>query len=611
MRIRDIALATNSYALELCTEFFPNGTRVGEYFQVGSLEGERGQSLKVRLEDGRWFENAGSGGSGDMLDLIEAKLGLRREDACKWATDRFRLNETNGSKKMFRAKKEKITSPPRMPARLETSPNLHRYLESRGFRDPGQICLHWKLYETDDLNTGGNDIVYPFMYPDADEVVFLKNKPLDYAGRPGMCGQKGMRQCGYGWHMVPSGETKILIVEGEEDAIAGVELGYPTVSLPSGANSVSKLLEADFDRLDKFTEIFVATDQDEPGDRAAEALMAKFPGKAYRVRLPRKDINDLLMHDGYEAGAKILANAIDESWATPPHIVSPEDYAEILWQSFDPDHQEEAAGFGLGWSRAENIDLRFRKHDYWVFSGAGGSGKSMYLGQLCLNAIRQGKKCFIASFEMDPEDTLKRLTRQVCGLSGPSRDYMLAGIRHIDSHLQLYHDPVSSVANIDAVLEACEYAHRRFSTDVIVIDSLTCFANLDEDQYLKVHQVVQKICDFKRRWPVTIFLVTHTRKGDGRDNKTKDDVKGTSVITDLADGVLTLSVDSKKALARSRSIVPEGPDADRWDVWVSCVKNRKGSFMGAMGFNLDPGSLQYTDKTGQKVRYIDWNRLDG
>jgi hypothetical protein len=78
------------------------------------------------------------------------------------------------------------------------------------------------------------------------------------------------------------------------------------------------------------------------------------------------------------------------------------------------------------------------------------------------------------------------------------------------------------------------------------------------------------------------------------------------VITDLADGVLTLSVDSKKALARSRSIVPEGPDADRWDVWVSCVKNRKGSFMGAMGFNLDPGSLQYTDKTGQKVRYIDW-----
>lgn len=73
---------------ELVAELLPHGRRDGPEWRCGSLGGEQGQSLAVRLSGGRagvWSDFA-SGEAGDALDLVAAVLfcGDRRE-AMGWA----------------------------------------------------------------------------------------------------------------------------------------------------------------------------------------------------------------------------------------------------------------------------------------------------------------------------------------------------------------------------------------------------------------------------------------------------------------------------------------------------------------------------------------------
>lgn len=81
-------LARNAEAF--CRSYFPNGRKVGNYWQVGNVSGDAGRSLTVRLrpnggrEAGKWTDHA-SGEFGDLLDLLEHRIGthnyieLRRE----------------------------------------------------------------------------------------------------------------------------------------------------------------------------------------------------------------------------------------------------------------------------------------------------------------------------------------------------------------------------------------------------------------------------------------------------------------------------------------------------------------------------------------------------
>jgi hypothetical protein len=81
-------------AESLCFHLFPNGKINGGFFEIGSIAGEPGRSLKVNLTVGKrgcWTDfsdkDAGLGaGSGDLLWLIAgARCGGNLKDACRYA----------------------------------------------------------------------------------------------------------------------------------------------------------------------------------------------------------------------------------------------------------------------------------------------------------------------------------------------------------------------------------------------------------------------------------------------------------------------------------------------------------------------------------------------
>ena len=125
---------------------------------------------------------------------------------------------------------------------------------------------------------------------------------------------KGVPRALYGLAWLIAGKP-VTIVKGELDCHALRAVGVDaTVSLPDGANT--RLTDALLAPLESATEILIATDADEPGERAAQALARRLgAGRCKRVLFTwegrtAKDANDALMQ-GWPVAAvtDAIANA--------------------------------------------------------------------------------------------------------------------------------------------------------------------------------------------------------------------------------------------------------------------------------------------------------------
>ena len=78
--IADISADLADRAESFCRQYFPEGRRQGNYWQVGDTSGTKGQSLAIRLQAqggrkaGSWTDYA-TGEYGDLIDLLQERLG--------------------------------------------------------------------------------------------------------------------------------------------------------------------------------------------------------------------------------------------------------------------------------------------------------------------------------------------------------------------------------------------------------------------------------------------------------------------------------------------------------------------------------------------------------
>lgn len=94
LKAHEIAQMLNREAPRLCRLLFPMGTEAGGFFCVGSIQGEAGNSLKVRISGskmGTWADYACDAsepfGKGDMLKLVQHTVAEQPTVAAaiKWA----------------------------------------------------------------------------------------------------------------------------------------------------------------------------------------------------------------------------------------------------------------------------------------------------------------------------------------------------------------------------------------------------------------------------------------------------------------------------------------------------------------------------------------------
>jgi twinkle protein len=602
MDIKELAQHLAPHAAGICNELYPDGRVESGCYKIGSIQGEKGRSMSVYLNGdqcGKWMDFS-TGEGGDLLDLIMYSQGMSLVDAMDWAKKRYGIRDNTPAKKVAPAEKRNYTQP--NPPPKNEHEHLHEYMEKRGFKDVGEVCFRYKIYETD--ARGGQDVVFPFFDTQGKET-FLKTKPINHDGNPST--QKDMKPILFGWQAVPDTARKIWITEGEWDAIACGELGFPALSVPMGGGKgakQTKWIAHEYDNLARFEEILIATDMDEQGELAAAEIMQRLGDRCYRVNLPTKDINELLQKNGYEQARWMLECAYQEArWKDPETLRSVLDFESDIDDFFE-NQSDDTQGFGSGWEKLDEEDIKFRPNELWGVCGINGHGKSMWLNQLALNAVQQDQKVLIASMEMTPKATMGRMVRQAAGSANPPQPYRKKLLEWMCPNLWLFVDKLTPKP--EDLMSCFEYAYRRYGITTFVVDSLTNMVR--QDDYEGQQKFIEKLVNFKLSFPVTVFIVTHVRKGESEyAAPNKYDVKGSGSITDLADGFLSVWKNKRKTEQLEQAeMLGEEPDEQytkQWDMYLEVLKNRNGQYEGKVGFEFDSQCCQYRDRKKGKPRY--------
>jgi len=257
----------------------------------------------------------------------------------------------------------------------------------------------------------------------------------------------------------------------------------------------------------------------------------------------------------------------------------------------------------LPWGTMSDL-FAFRPGEVTVWAGGNGGGKSLMTGMVALGLIKQNVKVCIASFEMKPKITLRRMIKQFAGKSLESTNYsMTPDAQKRDAYARfkifasdkLYLYDQQGTVNSAMIEAMCWHCATKLGITHIFIDSLMkCVPG--EDNYNQQKDFVDKLTAIARDNDIHIHLVHHIRKQVSEEVRpNKNDLRGSSAITDMVDNVLILWRNKKKEMEAHRG---ESVDHNMPDAYLMCVKQRNGEGEPWMEFYFHLDSQQFLERSG-------------
>lgn len=554
MNAAELSQRMASEAAAIAQYLLPGGKRQSGEWKAGSINGDEGKSLSVRLSGakaGVWADFA-SGESGDLLDLWAAVRCVSVSQAMAEAKQYLGVRDTMPEREVKQFKR------PAKPQCQAAKAGAAEWLMGRGLM--AETIAAFRIAE----QTRGDKTYAVFPY--LRDGVLVNVKYRNVAEKKDMRQEGGAEPCLFGWHLIDPKARTVAITEGEIDAMSLHQVGIPALSVNAGAGN-HQWLENDWDRLDRFSEILIFFDADEAGQKGAKEVAKRIgPDRCKIVTLPAKDANEYLMQ-----GAELVD--FDEFIRSakpqdPEELRQASDFITRVKAMFYPAH-DDARDPLLRLDR--DLDwFSFREGEVSVWTGYNGHGKSLLLSQVLLGLMAQGERVTVFSGEMTPERQLKRIMKQSTGLDRPTMGYIDAVGDWINDKLWFFN--VVGSAGIDRLLTVFLYANKRYGMRHFVIDSLM-MTDVPEDgagAMTAQKEAIRKICDFARRNGCHLHLVAHPRKGqDESRGPGKLDVAGSSKITDGADNVFTVWS------ARKDENDPD-QDPDKADAKLELQKQRNG-----------------------------------
>lgn len=525
MNAAELSQRMASDAAAIAAYLLPHGKRQSGEWKVGSIDGEEGKSLSIRLSGakaGVWADFA-SGDKGDLIDLWAKVRGLSVAGAMAEAKQYLGIRDA------MPVREEKQFKRPVKPKCQTPKSAVKTWLNSRGLTD--ETLAAFKIGEQ--LREGKAYAVFPYLRD--GELVNAKYRNTEE--KRDMRQESGAEPCLYGWHLIDPRARTVAICEGEIDAMTLHQVGVPALSVNAGAGN-HQWIENDWDRLERFSEILLIFDTDEAGLKGAHEVAHRLGNERCKlVKLPAKDPNEYLLAgaDGSDFWECIRSAKPQD----PEELRQASEFMSRVKAMFYPAHGEERdpalrLDRDLDW-------FEFRTGELTVWTGYNGHGKSLMLSQVLLGLMAQGERCVVFSGEMTPERQLKRLSKQAAGLDRPTLAYLDQVGNWLHDKLWIFNVVGSSA--IDRLLAVFLYANKRYGTRHFVIDSLM-MTDVPEDgpgAMTAQKEAVRKLCDFAKRNACHLHLVAHPRKGaDESKGPGKLDVAGSSKITDGADNVFTV-----------------------------------------------------------------------
>ena len=403
------------------------------------------------------------------------------------------------------------------------------------------------------------NIVFPFYRN--DELVYVKyRKPKKHTKEDGPkeWQDTNTEPILFGMDNV-SFNKPLVITEGEMDALSVYESGiHNVVSVPCGCNNMEWITLC-WEWLENFNEIILFGDSDEPGMEMVTSVMKRlgedrcmipkeypelvFNGKSYNRIC--KDANEILCCYGPE-GLKAIIDTCE-----PAPIKGILDVASI--QYVDP---STVPRIMTKIPALDNLIGGFGEAGVTVLSGKRGEGKSTITSGFSLAAIEQGRAVCVYSGELScnkflewimlPATESKYITYRTDPRSGKRICYVPQEIQErirkwMAGKLFLFDNGcVFEEDQQTAVLKAFEMCARRYGCDLFVIDNLMSLLTTADEENKAQARFMAKIKAFASKFKVHVIVIAHPRKEKADSTFTNDSISGSSVISNLADNVLSI-----------------------------------------------------------------------
>lgn len=570
MNAHEIAKRLAGEASSIAPYLLPGGKKAGAEWKAGSVNGEAGGSLSVRLtgvKAGVW-KDFQSGESGDLLDLWAAVRGGSISEALAEAKQYLGIRDTMPERQ---AKPYTVPAKPKMAAPTK----ILDWLAGRGLSN-----ATIEAFKVREVQRGGAAWA---LFPYLRDGVYVNGKYRNPEDKKGMQQEKDAEPCLFGWHLIDPKARTVAITEGEIDAMTLHQAGIPALSVNAGAGN-HQWIENDWDRLERFSEILVCFDNDEAGDKGAPEVIKRLGAeRCKRMRVGAKDANEWLVQGATPEQFREAARTAKAQ--DPDELRSAADFMDRVLSMFYPAHD---APTNPVLQLDQKFDwFEFRNGELTVWTGINGHGKSLLLSQVQLGLMSQGERFMVFSGEMTPEYLLQRMTRQATGASKPTPAYIREVKEWLRERCFIFNQQGS--ATIKRLLEVFSYAHKRYGVTHVVIDSLM-MTDVPEDgagAMTAQKEAIRSLCDFAKRSGIHVHLVAHPRKGkDENTGPGKLDIAGSSKISDGADNVFTVW--------RAQKDEAEEYDTEKPDAKLELKKQRNGDVQNySQWLWFNKGSMQF------------------
>lgn len=428
----------------------------------------------------------------------------------------------------------KVYKRPSYRAKLNLPDSVVKFFKDRGIGS--EVLIENKIGFGESF-AGKHGIQFPYFK--GGNIVNIKHRTHDKQFRQ----EKDAEKCFYRFDSIIDRTGRLIITEGEIDALSCCQAGMDTVvSIPDGAPSASsKSFRTKFDfiqsaekLIERFDSIVLAVDNDEPGRRAEAELARRIgPEKCKRVSYPEgcKDLNDVLVKFGPDGVCDVVKSARPLPISG---IIEPLDMKNRICELYDCGY---VRGFLTGWKSVDQI-YTVKPCEMTIVTGIPGSGKSNWLDCLMMNlSLRHGWSHAVFSPENWPiERHIQTLLEKLCDkpfarpvkqwsphgtvvVDRMSKKMAESGLAELDEYFHFI-VPDDEIMTVDTILEKVRVAIFRHGVKGVVIDPWNevehNFGGLREDQYISLN--LTKIRQFARKNGVHVWVVAHPKNLRKDDN---------------------------------------------------------------------------------------------
>lgn len=446
-----------------------------------------------------------------------------------------------------------------------------------------------------------------FNYRDASQQIVaqkirFKGKDFKFLGETKKAGL-------YGMHLWKNGGKKVIVTEGEIDAISVSIVQnhqYPVVSVPNGAQGAAKSLKNNLEWLNGFEEVILMFDMDEPGQTAVKECMKLFePGKCRAAVLSMKDPNEMLL-DGRE---KELKSAIwNAKVLRPDGIVSGIDMFDTV------NKVDDTIRMPLPMQKLNEMMRGVGRGEVITATAGSGIGKSAVMREFKQHLIDMGETIGVMMLEEDSRRT--GLGLMSIAANKPlhldrscvtDEEFKEAFDRTLGTGRIFLYDHFGST-EIDNLLSKVRYLAKGCDCGWIFIDHLSIIiSGQDEgDERRLIDNTMTALKALAMECNVGIFLVSHLKRPAGDKGHEQGaetslaQLRGSHSIAQLSDFVIGFERDQQS----DKKITYEGKEYTLNN--VTSLRLLKNRFTGETG---PAGWLLYDKDTGRLIELLDDPKL--